>query len=112
MHSLGNTVNNFYLDNCTTHHVCNDANFFENIDYSSTSSFKTAAGTVQSAGTGVVVLMFNNLQNNKRFYVELENVAYIPEAPMNLISVGLLENKSFYLNNRKKVLEKGSSAVA
>ena len=30
---------------------------------------------------------------------------------MNLISVGLLESKGFYLNNRKKVLENGQNFI-
>ena len=104
--------NKFYLDNCTTHHVCTDEQFFERIDYSAVDNFKTAGGLAKSHGTGVVSLIIKDKSTTKTFALSLTNVAYMPSAPMNLISIGKLQHQQgFYLNNRKQVLENGKQSI-
>ena len=36
----------------------------------------------------------------------------MPDAPMNLLSIGRLESLGFYLNNRQRVLENGKQFIA
>ena len=63
------------------------------LDYSNVETFETAGGQAFSEGTGLVILSIKDTYTQKLFQLNLHGVAYIPEAPMNLISIGLLEEK-------------------
>ena len=81
------------------------------LDYSNVETFETAGGQAFSEGTGLVILSIKDTYTQKLFQLNLHGVAYIPEAPMNLISIGLLEEKGFYLNNRKRIIENGKQSI-
>ena len=86
--------------------------FFESIDYTSVENFKTAGGLARSHGTGIVSLIIDDKSSSKTFILNLTNVAYMPSAPMNLVSIGKLQHQQgFYLNNRKQVLENGKQSI-
>ena len=86
--SLDNT---FYLDSCTTHHVCNNSELFSNLDKSKIEEFTTVGGKTVSSGTGSIYIEIYNIKTNQQEILKLDDVAFLPKSPKNLLSVGILK---------------------
>ena len=77
----------FAVDNCATHHVCNDKSLFiSDIKPVSDIGISGVGGTALPVGISTVAF---NLKNSDGIddYIKLENTIYLPQCPKNLISV-------------------------
>jgi transposase InsO family protein len=99
--SLDNT---FYLDSCTTHHVCNNSELFSNLDKSKIEEFTTVGGKTVSSGTGSIYIEIYNIKTNHQEILKLDDVAFLPKSPKNLLSVGILKKDGLYFENKNNTL--------
>ena len=85
--SINSTSNSFIVDSGASDHIANDPSIFTNLDYSVKKDFNVVHGdNVTAYGKGSVTLIANNARGGKSKVV-LQDVYYIPNQPMSLISV-------------------------
>ncbi|KAJ3566024.1 hypothetical protein NP233_g7264 [Leucocoprinus birnbaumii] len=91
------------LDPGSTHHIFRQRAFFNEIDFSKRLSMTMAnSSSLQTLGTGSVTIRFKG--PNTVFDITLKNCLYAPSAPINLISVGSLNDKGIdFISNDKGV---------
>jgi hypothetical protein len=98
------------LDSGASLHLFNQKNAFKNIDYTKENqlTFTVANGnSVRSKGIGTVVMKLFNMNSHTTDFIQLENVAYFPDAPLNLVSLRQLEiDCGLYANFLKRRLVK------
>ena len=89
----------WYLDSCTSRHICNNHEKFVDLR-PKTYEFITAGGNIiRSSQIGTVTLSLKNGSN-----LTLSNVAYTPECDSNLISLGQLRETGISYHNPAKCM--------
>ena len=80
----------WYIDSCSSFTLCHNIEEFENLDYSSQRSFKTANGAwISTTAKGTVHITLMGADNVSTF-LTINNAYYCPEVSANLISLGQL----------------------
>ena len=95
----------WWLDTCSTHHVCNDERWFTKLNIVNKGSVLRMAdeGSKPILGTGVVNITFTSGKT-----ISLFDVLYVPKVRKNLVSSGLLNCMGFkqVIESNKFVLSK------
>ncbi|PPQ83175.1 hypothetical protein CVT26_015506, partial [Gymnopilus dilepis] len=88
---------NALLDSGCTHYIINDRSLFVSLDGSQRRNIGTAnCGTLQTFGTGDV--SFRASYMGRVITFTLRNCLYAPDCPINLISVGALQEKGMRIH--------------
>ena len=94
----------WYIDSCSTDHVCNDREKFGKM-YKNFKVFNTAGGEITSTVKGnVAVRLFEHVKNSC-FTFDVHNVVLVEECNMNLLSLGLLYRDGFSADFDKLILK-------
>ena len=77
----------FMVDSGASEHICSNINYFQEIDTSQSKQFRVVHGeSIRSRGVGKIELTALN-SNNEWTTFCLNNVHYLPDQPMSLLSV-------------------------
>ena len=81
---------------CFPRHVCNQRSWFYDLDTSAKTSFSVVGGAPsRSAGTGSILMQPTDLASGAQVNIMLENVAYMPDQPHNLLSHSTMRKHGF-----------------
>ena len=88
--------NSWLLDSAADMHVCNNrSSFADYMVYPTDLAGSTSNGT--SPGRGMIRITLSSEDDTPSSVLVLNNILYIPQCPVNLVSLGLLNQHKVYL---------------